>query len=157
MSQSNRYGWTDLERYLDWVGEPDSNGCRLWLGGLSAKGYGKFKAGGRTWRAHVWGYHHLKRPVPPGFLVRHRCDNPPCQSLWHLCLGTHADNMADMVTRARQARGEDNGRALLTQQQADDIRKQYALGGVTQRELGIHFGISRQTISLIVLGKEWIR
>jgi hypothetical protein len=40
-------------------------------------------------------------PVPPGKIVRHTCDNPPCVNPLHLMNGTSADNSRDMVLRGR--------------------------------------------------------
>ena len=44
------------------------------------------------------------------------CINPE-----HLILGTHADNVADRVSRGRSATGVKNGRAKLTEDQVREI------------------------------------
>jgi hypothetical protein len=53
---------------------------------------------------HVMAYIVAKGSVPPGMVVRHTCDNPPCINPEHLLIGTKADNAADMVERRRHWR-----------------------------------------------------
>src|SRR4051812_11259596 len=86
-------------------------GCWLWT---SARGsshdpslYGMFDPGdGRGSRgAHriSWEIHH-GRPVPEDLFVLHTCDTPACVNPQHLFLGTHVDNMRDMVAKGRAAK-----------------------------------------------------
>lgn len=42
-------------------------------------------------------------------LVLHKCDNPPCCNPRHLFVGTNQDNIDDMVSKGRQAKGRKNG------------------------------------------------
>jgi hypothetical protein len=82
--------------------EPNT-GCLLWLGKVGTDGYGLFKVGGKRRAAHRVSYEIHKGPIPPGLWVLHRCDTPACVNPEHLFLGTHADNMRDMVAKGRMA------------------------------------------------------
>lgn len=43
----------------------------------------------------------------------------------------------------------------LTQEKASEIRKLYAAGGVTQKQLAEKFSVSKATITGIVNGRTW--
>jgi hypothetical protein len=106
-----------------------------------------------SWRLHVG-------DIPDGRFVCHRCDNRRCVRPEHLFIGTHDDNMSDMVTKGRQAHGERGGGARLTNEQAAAIFREYEQrGGLRpmqkQRELAERFGVARSTIANIVYGHEW--
>lgn len=82
------------------------NGCLVWTGALDgAFGYGRVVISGTrsTANAHRWIYEQTNGPIPPGLVVRHKCDNPPCVDLDHLELGTYADNAHDRDSRGRHA------------------------------------------------------
>jgi len=53
------------------------------------------------------------------------------------------------------ARGEQNGTSGLARREVKKIRKLYATSNHTQRELAEMFGVTQQTISLIVNRKSW--
>jgi hypothetical protein len=61
--------------------------------------------------------------------IIYKCDNRKCVNPNHLYIGTHQDNMNDMVERDRQARGEKNGRAKLTYREVKQLRGLHQRGG----------------------------
>lgn len=84
-------------------GRPDD--CWNWKGSVSGQtGYGGASVNRRNVGAHrvAWMLEN-KRTVPPGLVVRHRCDNRLCVNPRHLQLGTKADNTQDAVERGRIA------------------------------------------------------
>lgn len=96
-----------------WAKVKKADGCWLWTGAGSRKGeHGRIGIGGRSEGialAHrlSWELHH--GPVPDGFCVCHRCDNPPCVNPAHLFLGTKGDNNRDMYAKGR-AYAQSHGR-----------------------------------------------
>ena len=81
--------------------------------------------------------------------VCHRCDVRSCVNPDHLFLGTHTDNMRDMVAKGRR-----RGPAKLSLETAADVRRMVA-AGTSQRETASAFGIHPSMVSLIVTGKRW--
>ena len=82
----------------------DESGCVTWALPLTA-GSGRVVIGGKREYAHRLMYRLTKGPIADGLLVRHTCDNRACVNPAHLVLGTHADNMRDMVERGRSTKG----------------------------------------------------
>lgn len=83
-----------------------ADGCWPWLGGCDKGGYGSIKTrSGQTLRAHrvAW---TVAYGDPGDLHVLHRCDNKPCVRPDHLFLGTHQDNIADLVAKRRASEGQ---------------------------------------------------
>lgn len=134
--------------------------CILWNKFKNRDGYGHTRLGGKTFFAHrvaYCEYHGIEIKAIDGICVRHKCDTPSCVNPEHLELGTHAQNMADMVERKRSASGERAKWAKLTEAQVKEIRQKYIRKSKTANSfiLAEEYGVSQSTISLIVNYKCW--
>lgn len=76
--------------------------CWEWTGVRTAKGYGRVSIAGRYIYVHRVSWEWHRGPIPPGLLVLHHCDNPPCVRPDHLWLGTMLDNVRDMDSKGRR-------------------------------------------------------
>lgn len=138
---------------MDYI-EVTDTGCHEWTSSRFASGYGRIKIAGRSYRAHRVAWEMAYGEVPENQFVLHHCDNKPCVRLDHLFLGTHDENMADMVVKGRAAT-ERNRHARLSRRQVEEIRDRYATGLVKQTALADEYGVTQSTISSIILGKTW--
>lgn len=106
-------------------------------------------------KAHRVAYEITYGDIPDNLYVLHKCDNRMCCNPSHLFLGTHADNMKDMIEKGRQAHGEEMPRRKLSWDEVSLIRDIYAQGGTSHRRLAAAFGVSFTTIRAIVIGRKW--
>lgn len=102
-----------VERFFAALRVTSGDGC--WIGGgcftSTREGYPVIHVGHRADGSIKWlrsarvafALVNGRWPNPQG---RHTCDNPACVRPKHLLEGTHADNMADMVSRGRAPGGK---------------------------------------------------
>lgn len=148
----------DIERF--WQKVRKSDGCWEWTAGRSRNGYGLFWVSRSMFTAHrvVWTITHGE--IPHGLYVCHHCDNRKCINPAHLFLGTHRDNMLDMLAKGRanleskHVWGENHGQAKLTRRDVATIHT-YLESGMNKREIGVLMGVSVDTIRAIASGKHW--
>lgn len=156
-SHRNRTTIPTDERF--WRHVKKTNTCWLWIGADDGNGYGVFNLDGKAVKAPRMSWALTFGPIPDGLFVLHRCDHPPCVNPQHLFLGTHTDNMKDMVSKGRHGsvtkpanrargtrngrhtkpestrRGEQNGFARLTEQIIRALRIDRTNHGLTYEEL----------------------
>ena len=129
--------------------------CILWVGLMGGHGYGRTRYLGIPVGAHRAAYaeEHGLNPLTMGGVVMHSCDNPPCVNPEHLSLGTHADNMRDMVQKGR-ASGTSHGYkyVLSDEDRADILSMRNA--GYTVRHVASLYGISPHYVSHLCTGKK---
>lgn len=83
------------------------SGCWEWVGAKHERGYGYFythpdfsdRKMDYTHRVSLFLYNGMK--PNSNDCVLHKCDNPSCVNPDHLMIGTHKDNMLDMVGKSR--------------------------------------------------------
>jgi Autographiviridae endonuclease len=132
----------------------DASGCLIWQRNRHPQGYGVLKtADHRSVYAHREAWARTFGRVPSGLHVLHTCDNPPCIEPAHLFLGTHADNMGDMVRKGRASQaptcsGERHPFAKLTDAQVVEIRRARS-EGVPVKVLAKTYRISRGHVSMV--------
>lgn len=130
--------------------------CNLWTGHIGKEGYGlTYLPGCGTVSAHRLAYcqgNGLELEDIKGLHVCHKCDVRHCVNPDHLFLGTHQDNMDDMVAKGRQRtpRGEKHGSCKLSDKQVVEIRELYATGQFTQAVIARRFRVHQSNISHIV-------
>lgn len=131
--------------------------CWEWIGSKQKSGHGIF---GRHWRASRYSFELHNGPSKKEMFICHRCDNPACVRPDHLFLGTHKDNMHDMLVKGRRAPtiGENNPKAKLSEVDVIEIRKRW---NQATRKHGLRIKIAREygvtgaLIGLITKNKIW--
>ncbi len=133
-----------------------NGGCWIWIASIMTTGYGCIGTGKPgCWKTELshrvsWKLHN--GPIPDDMFVCHHCDNRLCVNPDHLFLGTPADNVADMVLKNRNHRGEKTGTSKLTD---GDIEKMFLLkSALKQYEIAKIFNIGGGQTSMVLNGKS---
>lgn len=137
-----------------------SEGCWIWKAYKNKWGYGVFTANRKSVLAHRYSWSIHNKEIPDGLCILHHCDTPACVNPSHLFLGTHKDNSLDRDSKGRgyERSGSKNGRAKLTTEQINEIRRSYkkgVAGEFSQSGLARKYGVNQTHISRIVNGMSW--
>lgn len=142
------------------------NACWPWLKAKTKSGYGAMNVdlgrGYKQYGTHVivmWLLHGQATERGTNLVVRHKCDNPICCNPNHLQLGSFSDNSRDMVKRGRLHKNHARGEALpfskLDGAKVAEMRAIHARGGISCRQLGEKFGISKSATLQVIRGETW--
>ena len=143
-----------------WKYVKKTDACWEWMGTVikNRGGYGYFKIDGKQRRAHRFSWVLAFGEIEGGLFVLHRCDNRRCVRPSHLFLGTHQDNMDDMVRKGRAtgcpSKGEAASNAKLNESQVLEIRALKKAGEIYP-SIRKKFGIAHHTAWAIVNRKTW--
>ena len=147
------------------VAPVEASGCLVWEGSKTRHGYGYLTA--RRLSASPLYVHRLAwescfGPIPDGFDVCHRCDNPSCCNPDHLFVGTRSENMRDMAAKRRHPFQRGVGRirrgSLATGAKLTDAAVRDILAtdpSVPARVLACRYGVSLGAIHHVRARKTW--
>jgi hypothetical protein len=131
-------------------------GCWIYTGGTNGRGYGLMGRSRprKTVYVHRLMYEWAKGPLPKGCEVAHTCDVRNCVRPSHLVAMTHDGNVADMVFKKRQSRGETSGLNKVMEADVRDIRRRVA-EGERRKDLANEYGLCVASIDNIITRKRW--
>jgi hypothetical protein len=93
-------------------------------------------------------------PRPDGADTRHLDGDPGNNRPENLLYGTALENAADREAHGRTRRGERNGNAKLSDDDAYSLKVFYSMGLINQYQAADMFGISQAQVNNIILGKQ---
>lgn len=127
-------------------------GCWLWTAAKARRSGNYEQPIIGTWRSRTENAHRIawmlhRGPIPDGLSVLHHCDTPLCVNPDHLFLGTHQDNMTDMVQKGRNS-------TKLTAESIPTIRQRYD-AGERPIDLAAEYGVTPTLIVYVGKRKTW--
>ena len=126
-----------------WAKVDRSGECWLWTAATS-RGYGRFVMQGSLRLAHRVAWRIVRGSDPSADMVLdHVCRVRSCVNPDHLREVTMAENVRV------------GAKAKLSDSSAGSLRREYAAGDVTFRELGERYGVSTSTAGYAATGRTW--
>lgn len=143
-------GLSLAERLLKYSKPNAETGCIEWTGHTS-HGYGRIVINRKSVAAHRLVWELRNGSIPDALMICHKCDNRACINPDHMFLGAHADNMADMVAKDRQAKGVNHGNSKLNESVVKSIRSDQR----SHKDIAAEFGVSRSLVGQVKSDSVW--
>ena len=154
IAHKNRCPVTFNELFWMRVDKNAPNGCWLWTGAITDRGYGHIQINRRFYYTHRLAYQQLVRKLKPGEWCLHKCDTPRCLNPEHLFIGDHAANMADKRAKGRIARGVAIKRVVLDDDKVREIRRLRATG-MGYADIARKIDRPAAAVRNVCIGKFW--
>lgn len=131
--------------------------CWEFGGSVFSNGYGRLHRvvnAKRVSRAHRYAYMLVHGSIADGLSILHHCDNRLCCNPNHLYEGDQVQNMDDMTSRNRQAKGSKHGNSVLVE---DDVAFVRLLldQGFTYMTIAEMFGMSKSSVARLASAANW--
>ena len=143
--------WCGKRETHFWAKVYKTDTCWLYEGVIGFEGYGYVNVGSgahrKQYQAHRYAWELTNGPLNQGECLLHRCDVRHCVRQDHLYVGDRKDNARDMYERGRDVT------RILNEDQVIEIRGLF--GTMMQREIAERYGVSRQVINKLSLGKTY--
>lgn len=149
---------TGRDKFWLFVDRSSDDKCWLWNGRQYSNGYGCFRLFGKDYLAHRLSLYLTDDVRAGGMVVMHSCDNPQCVNPSHLSIGTHRDNVLDMMAKGRNVvtRGSKAHQAFLTEGQAAEIKWLANRTPLKNQEVADMYDVPNvNTVSRIKNGSRW--
>lgn len=137
----------------------DKNGC--WeMKPYKGHRYPNLQVNNMSIRANrlSWEIYNNKK-IPSGYCCLHLCDNTTCINPKHLIIGTHKENMQDMIKKGRDKKdgpkGERCAQHKLKKEQVIEIKKMLKGKKVNMSEIARKYNVNNVTIFNIRHGHTW--
>lgn len=137
---------SNLPSLMSLIASANPSECLLWPFGRDAHGYGRSTYKGKRQGVHRIAYIIANGNIPENLEAMHRCDNPPCFNPYHIMVGTHLDNIADMNKKGR-------GFSVLNETQVREIKQLWP--SLSYNVLAKRYGVSAQMIGFMCVGNAW--
>ena len=134
------------EQQRFWTKVKVTPGCWEWSGYVGSDGYGRFKVGGRSRKAHRVAWEYVNGPVGDAKLFAcHGCDNKACVRPGHIWLGTNGDNQRDYARKFGATNPNPVVKAKVTPKQCALAQQRWAAGETSAGQLGDYLDVAPST------------